>query len=188
MLEDLEVPRTVLIVDDEAGMVELFSAYLESSCETRTATNGMEALELVDDTIDVAILDRRMPGTSGDEILEELRARGYRLPVAMLTAVQADVDIIEMPFDAYLTKPVSRDELLDVVEVLVQRQDYDETGREFFRLAAKKRSLEANPDVDTGADSEFSQLVERMEGLQEELNDTLEGLIEEDLAQAIEQD
>lgn len=138
MVETLEESPTVLIVDDEAGMVELISAYLNPYCETRTATGGTDALELIDDSIDIAIVDRRMPGKTGNEVLEELRAEGYRFPVAMLTAVQADVDIIEMPFDVYLTKPVSRDELLNVVEVLVRLQDYDEKSREFLPARRKE--------------------------------------------------
>lgn len=186
MLENLQEPPTVLMVDDEAGLLELFEAYLEAYCETRTTTNGENALELVDETVDVAILDRRMPGMTGDEILEEIRAAGYQFPVAMLTAIQADVDIIEMPFDAYLTKPVARDELVNVIEVLVGRRGYDEKSREFFRLAAKKRSLEANLDVDKGEDSEYEKLVERMDALREELNDTLETLIEEESAHTLE--
>ena len=180
--ERFEGTPTVLIVDDEPGLVELFSAYLEGACETKTATTGREALDLVDDSIDVALVDRRMPEMTGDEALEELRTAGYRFPVAMVSAVQPDIDIIDMPFDGYLTKPVSRDALLDLVEILVCRQEYDEQSREFFRLAAKKRSLEANPQVETGPDTEYSRLARRMDELQSELNETLEELLENDPA------
>lgn len=106
----------------------------------------------------------------------------------MLTAVQADVDIIEMPFDAYVSKPVSGDEFLNLVDELVRLKDYDERSREFFRIASKKRSLELNPKVDTGEDSALHVLVTRMEALQKDLNGTLEGLIEEDTAQISEPD
>lgn len=182
MVDGLETPPIVLIVDDEAGLVELFASFLEPFTKPRTATTGTEAMKLVDSSIDAAIIDRRMPGKSGDEVLDEIRAAGYRFPVAMVTAVQADVDIIEMPLDVYVTKPVSRDELHDVVEVLVRHQGADERRREFFRLAAKKRALEANPSVDTGSGSEFNRLVDRLETLQQELDGPVDEFTEDRLA------
>jgi DNA-binding response OmpR family regulator len=109
--------------------------------EVRTATGGPEALDLVDEEVDVALLDRRMPRMSGDELLDKLRERGIEAKVAMLTAVDPDVDIVDMPFDDYRTKPVAAAELRGLVRTLLLRASYDERCQEFFQLASKKAAL-----------------------------------------------
>lgn len=70
---------TVLIADDEAALVELFSTYFENDVIVETALNGDEAIERLDDTVDVVLLDRRMPRMSGDEVAEYIRENGLRL-------------------------------------------------------------------------------------------------------------
>ena len=60
---------TVLVVDDEPSLAELYSMQHAEEYEVRTATGGPEALDLVDEEVDVALLDRRMPRMSGDELL-----------------------------------------------------------------------------------------------------------------------
>lgn len=162
---------TVLIVDDEADIVELYEAFLSSRYDIRTATSGAAALETVDDSVDVVLLDRRMPEMSGDEVLSRLRDRGLNCQVAMLTGVKPAENIIEMPFDDYKVKPVGRGELITLVEVLLERAKYDEKSQQFFRYAAKKAALEFAEKTDTDA---YREIVERMEVLREEINGSLD--------------
>ena len=58
---------TVLIVDDEQNLTTLYAAWLEPDYDVVTATSGSEAVTELDSDVDVALLDRRMPETSGDE-------------------------------------------------------------------------------------------------------------------------
>lgn len=169
---------TILLVDDEPDVVDAYAALLQNSYDVRTATGGEAALHQVDEDVDLIFLDRRMPGMSGDELLGELRQQGYEMPVAMLTAVDPDVDIIEMPFDDYLTKPVEREQLLSKVRVLLNRAEFDETSREFYRLASKKATLEAE-GFDEG-DESYQELVEQMGTLQNELDETLSEMFDDD--------
>jgi DNA-binding response OmpR family regulator len=101
------------------------------------ATSGADALAAVDDAVDVVLLDRQMPETTGEAVLDELRARGVDCQVAMLTAVEPDGDVLGMPFDDYRTKPVARSELVGLVKSLLARATYDERTRALFRLASK---------------------------------------------------
>ena len=103
----------VLVVDDEEEVAEVFSLWLRDVYETRVATGGEAALEAVDG-VDLVLLDRRMPDLSGDETLARMRERGYDGPVAMVTAVDPDFDIVEMAFDDYLVKPISKEELQEI--------------------------------------------------------------------------
>ena len=164
---------TVLAVDDEPDLAELYRVYLDSAYDVRVATGGDEAIDLMDDEVDVVLLDRRMPDMSGHEVLNEIRGEGYDARVAMLTAVEPDVDIVEMPFDDYKTKPVTKEDLLTLVEVLLHRAAFDERSQEFFALASKKAALEAAGTTNT---DEYEELIERMESVRLEVDDTLDHL------------
>lgn len=163
---------TVLIVDDQSNLVSLYAAWLAESYDVRSATSGEEALELIDDTVDIVFLDRRMPGMTGDELLEAIQDRGIDCPVAMITAVEPDTDIIDIPFDDYLVKPIDKNDLQSTVEILMQRREYDEKSQEFFALATKRRVIES-ADHDYTDDPEYEKLLARMEELREEIGATL---------------
>ncbi|MFB6114325.1 MAG: HalX domain-containing protein [Halodesulfurarchaeum sp.] len=169
-----EMP-TVLIVDDEVNITELFSAWLEGSYDVRTAVSGEEALDELDDDVDVVLLDRRMPGLSGDEVLEVIREETQDCRVAMVTAVEPDFDVIEMGFDDYLTKPIDREDLEEIIETLLERKEYDDRMQEYFSLASKKATLEAaKPTSELEASEEYQRLVEEVEALEAELDTALE--------------
>ena len=174
----------VLIVEDETDLADLYAIYLSDLYEVQTANDGRTALEVVGNDTDVVLLDRRMPDMTGDEVLGEIRARGIDCRVAMITAVEPDLDIVEMPFDDYLVKPVTREDLHGLVEVLLRRAGYDTRAQEFFQLASKKAALESTPDVSVEEEEEYQELTRRMEELQEGLNETLSELTDDDFRQA----
>ncbi|MFB6244614.1 MAG: response regulator [Halobaculum sp.] len=154
---------TVLVVDDEVEMARAYAAWLRESYEVRTAHDGREALAVVSEDVDVVLLDRRMPRLSGDEALERMRARGYDARVAMVTAVDPDFDVVDMPFDTYLTKPVREAELSDTVETLTELAEYDEAVRAEFALAEKRAALEATkPATELSDDDRFGRLDEKL--------------------------
>jgi DNA-binding response OmpR family regulator len=168
---DSDESPVVLIADDEIELAQLYARWLDDSYEVLVATGGEEALELATDAVDVALLDRRMPTMTGDEVLSALRERGINCRVAMITAVEPDVDIVDMPFDDYMVKPITREQLHSVVEVLLSRGEFDDRTQEFFALASKKATLEsAQKDVNS---EEYERLTSRMDELREELDQTL---------------
>lgn len=162
---------SVLVVDDEAGLADLYTTFLATEYEVHTATSGTEALQKFDDTIDVVLLDRRMPDMSGDEVLAELRERDTDVQVAMLTAVEPEGGIVDMRFDDYKVKPVNQSDLIGLVEVLLERSTYDERSQEYFRLASKKAAWEIAGNDDT---EEYNQLTERIETVREDIDTSLD--------------
>ena len=174
----------VLVVEDETDLADLYTIYLSDSYDVQAANDGETALELVDDDTDVVLLDRRMPEMTGDEVLAEIRTRGIDCRIAMITAVEPDLDIVEMPFDDYLVKPVSREDLHGLVEVLLRRAGYDAQTQEFFRLASKKAALESTPDVSVDEEDEYQELTRRMEALRDDLDETLSDLTDDDFRTA----
>jgi DNA-binding response OmpR family regulator len=165
---------TVVVVDDERDVAELYTTWLETVHDVRSAYSGFEALDLVDETVDVVFLDRQMPELSGDEVLEAVAERDIDCRVVMVTAVDPDFDIIEMPFDDYLTKPVGRSDLLDTVASMQTRDSYDDQLGEYFSMASKKATLESekNP-VELDDHEEYLEVARRVEELREQADDTV---------------
>ena len=167
-------PPLVLVVEDERDLADLYATWLRDEYRVRVAYGGREAIEELDEEVDIALLDRRMPDLSGDETLEAIRDRGIECRVAMVTAVEPDFDIVAMGFDDYLVKPVSRDDLKETVQNLLMRNSYDEGMQELFSLTSKKALLEAEKDPATLKDNaEYQQLSERVSKLRSELDETL---------------
>ena len=170
---------TVLVVDDEEHVAEVYELVLGDDYDVRTALDGTAALEALDESVDVVLLDRRMPGLSGREVLAEIRAREVDVRVAIVTAVDPAFDVVEMSFDGYLTKPVDDEALRAVVEDLLALSTYDDRTRERVAVARKQALLEAEmSERDLAASAEYERLRDRAAELDEEV-DELAGAMDE---------
>ena len=111
----------ILIVDDEAIQRDIVKDILEDQgCRVSTAGSGPEALERVQrEAFDVILTDLRMPGMSGVELLEHLKAFDPDLVVVVITAygsVESAVDAMKKGAFHYLSKPLGKEELTLVVQ------------------------------------------------------------------------
>jgi len=165
---------TVLVVEDESDLADTYALWLKDSYTVKTAYDGGSAIEQLDETVDVVLLDRRMPDISGNEVLSAIRERGLECQVAMVTAVDPDFDIADMEFDAYLVKPIEEDELEGLVERLLTRSQYDDRLQEFYALATKKAILDAETtEQDRGASDEYAQLEAQLAAVREQTDEAL---------------
>lgn len=157
-----EALPTVLIVDDEKEVADAYALRLRGLCDVQTVYDGSSALELLEDEeIDVVLLDRHMPGLSGDEVLAELDERDYYGRVIMITAIDPDFDVLDMPFDDYLCKPVEREDVRTAVEHQCAILGYETLG-EYFAVEAKRSVLEAElPASELEAHDEYADLERR---------------------------
>ncbi|WP_136588963.1 response regulator transcription factor [Salinigranum halophilum] len=179
----------VLIVEDEPDLADLYATWLDDEYDVRVAYGGREALEKLDESVSVVLLDRRMPDLSGDEALAEIRSRGFDCRVAMVTAVEPDFDIVAMGFDDYLVKPVSKDALHETTSNLLLRSAYDSGVQELFSLASKKALLESEKGPTALSESEeYRQLDEQLSTLRSELDETLSQFDEGDDVSALYRD
>lgn len=171
----------VLVVEDEPDVAETYRLWLEDSYAVEVAQDGSEGLEKLDDRVEVVLLDRMMPGLSGGEVLEEIRDRELDCRVAMVTAVEPDFDILEMGFDAYLSKPVKSDLLERTVENLLGRSEYDSLLQRYYSLVERQATLEASKsDAELAESEEYEELRERTERLREQLSEHLDGIEDDD--------
>jgi two-component system response regulator AdeR len=171
---------SVLVVDDEERLADLYAHWLDGRYDVTAVYGGEAALATVDASVDVVLLDRRMPETTGDDVLEGIRRRNLDCRVAMVTAVDPDLDLIEMPFDDYLTKPASADELESTVERLLLRAELDDVEYELSSLQVKRNVLVAEMGETNLQDSEeFATLERRIRALRTRLSDLRTRLEEE---------
>jgi len=161
----------ILVVEDEEPLADLFTAWLSDEYTVDTAYTGEEALELLNETLNVVLLDRRLPDRSGDTVLSEIRERELDCRVAMISAVTPGFDVLEMDFDTYLTKPASEADLNAVVKRLLARTRYEDQLQDYFALVSKRATLQAN--VDVGSEPQYGDLEAQIAEMEDQLEDTL---------------
>jgi two-component system copper resistance phosphate regulon response regulator CusR len=116
----------VLVIEDDPTVGGFIRRGLEEQRYRVTLVpNGEEGERIAaSESFDVLILDMRLPGKSGLDVLQSLRARGFETPVLVLTAqdaVDAKVRTFRAGADDYVTKPFAFEELLARVEALSRR-------------------------------------------------------------------
>lgn len=181
-----EAQPTVLVVEDERELADLYHTWLKEAYSVRTAYNGEEALTELNDELDVVLLDRRMPDISGDEILEQIREESLNCRVAMVTAVEPDVNIVDMGFDDYLLKPISKADLNSTVEWLTSLTSYDELLQEYYTLASKIGVLEMTREPDElDSSDDYVEARARLEELQSREQEQLNALYDDGRSEAV---
>ncbi len=128
---------TILVVDDEPDVVELFSQRFRrevrhEQCALHFAGTGKGALDLLGTELDtddtVVLIDIRLPDTSGHDLMAEVKKRWPDLPAFMVTAFGDDDNrrqAVDVGADEFVTKPVDFDDL----KMRIQRyRAWGETG------------------------------------------------------------
>ena len=163
---DEDRPRA-LVVDDEREVADAYALRLRGLCEVETAYGGEEALRAVEDhEFDVVLLDRHMPGLSGDEVLDRLDEGDFDGRVIMVTAIDPGFDVLDMPFDDYLCKPVDREDVRAAVTHQCTVLGYEVLG-DYFGVESKRRVVEAELSAEERAShEEFGDLQANAERLE----------------------
>jgi len=151
-------PVRVVVVDDEAPLVQLVTGYLErEGYQVHPAYDGTEALRVIEQVDpDVIVLDLMLPGVDGLEVARRVRAHSDAY-ILMLTAKADEVDRVvglQVGADDYLTKPFSPRELVARVQAMLRRprvdRDQPPAGvRRFGDLTIDPRAREITLDGDS---------------------------------------
>jgi DNA-binding response OmpR family regulator len=120
------VVATILIVEDEHAVARgIQYALQQEGYEVNVARSGEEGLDIATHQApDLVVLDVRLPGMDGFEVLRRIRAAGAKMPVLVLTARDDEVDKViglELGADDYLTKPFGLRELMSRIKALLRR-------------------------------------------------------------------
>ncbi len=120
--------ETILVVDDEAGPRESLRMILKPLYEVHTASNGQEALRLIQDKdIDVVTLDLNMPGLSGIEVLKEIRKLKPDTEVIVITGygtLNNAHEAIRLGAGDFISKPFDVAEIISIVAKSFERRSY----------------------------------------------------------------
>lgn len=137
-----EAPRTedgrhILVIEDEPQMRSMLTDNLEfEGYQVTAVASGEEALTAFDRTqFALLLVDVMLPGISGLEVCRQLRARGTRVPIIVLTARTHERDRVrglDLGADDYVSKPFGVRELLARVRAQVRRDDWHSTTGEQF--------------------------------------------------------
>ena len=124
--------KTVLVVDDEKNIRLTFSETMtQMGFDTRTASNGEEALTKIQGAeFDLVLLDLRMPGMDGIEVLRRIRERYPKVRVIMITAhgtVESAVEAMKLGAVDFIQKPCTPDEIRELVGKVMEREAIDES-------------------------------------------------------------
>ena len=126
-------PVSLLLVDDEQSFVEIISQRLRRrGFIVSYACNGQEALHRLegDESIEVVILDVKMPGMDGIETLRMIKEKQPLVKIIMLTGhstVNSAIEAMKLGALDYLMKPCDLDELVFKVKAAAKRKRIDET-------------------------------------------------------------
>jgi len=149
-----EEERIIVVADDDRRVATMHTSWLSGEYAVRTAHDGDETIEELGPEVDVLVLDRRMPGRSGDEVLAWLREQEYDTRVVMITAEEPGEDLFDLDFDEYLTKPVSEAEFKSVVADLIERGEYDSQLQAYLARQSTVRALQAADDTEAKDDTQ----------------------------------
>jgi two-component system OmpR family response regulator len=128
---DAALSAHILAVDDDPSVRKMISDYLtDNELRVTALASGREIAEVMArDTIDLVVLDWRLPGEDGMQIARQLRQESH-IPIIMLTGRRDEADRVmglELGADDYLTKPFSPRELLARIRALLRRARAQQT-------------------------------------------------------------
>lgn len=167
-------PMTILVAEDNADCRDLYSIWLGDDHTVELVANGTAALEAVGPPVDIVFLDRDMPGHTGTEVAHELADMPYNLYVVMVSSRDPDFDIVEMPIGRYVQKPVDQPTLESIIEQCRTQSGYCDALGDFFVLAVKLASIEAEtPEEALTESDEYERLCERVTRKRADVNSAL---------------
>jgi len=147
-VNDKDVRPVILVVDDEPGVRESFRAILKDRYEVLEAEDGPSSLELVGShPVNLVLLDVRLPGMEGIQVLERVKTIDEGIEVIMVTAVKTirtAVEAIRLGAYDYITKPFEVEEILSAVNRVLEKQALE---REVLYLRSELSQRDGFDDI-----------------------------------------
>jgi putative two-component system response regulator len=137
----------IIIVDDEKSVRESIKMILKDYYDLLVFTQGDEILgKFSEDMADVALLDIKMPGMSGIELLKKLKEMDEDLEIIMITGygtLDSATEAMRNGASAYINKPFSKDKLIEIIEEKIKRREKNrKKKKKLVELENVKKSLE----------------------------------------------
>jgi len=140
---------SILIVDDEASILKSLSGILsDEGFETLTATNGYEALKILEtQSPDLVLLDIWMPGIDGIDTLKEIKQQHPGTPVVMITGhgtIETAVNATKMGAYDFIEKPISIDKVIVAINNALNFRRLEEENQYLRKKTIERNSITGN--------------------------------------------
>lgn len=169
----------ILVIEDDESQAKMYGRWLEDLHHVETANTGSEALEKLKEETDVVFLDRKLPDMNASEILEAAGKTLENKYVVMLTASEPEMKIIDLDIQEYLTKPVSQDDLEDLLQDIKEHDGKTRKTQRLWSLATKKSLLEDKKRrEELEKEDRYNRLKNEINELKLEINDIPEKIKE----------
>jgi CheY-like chemotaxis protein len=124
----MSMPKLMVVDDSHSIRLSMQKTLSKAGYEVITASDGIEAIERLEESPALIVLDVNMPGLDGYGVCEKLRELGSNyddLPVVFLTSMKSKaLQMLGQEFGAYLQKPVAEDELLSVIAEQLEKSSW----------------------------------------------------------------
>ena len=166
----------VVIVGDEEPLVDQFATWLRGTYRVETVTDPRAAAADLPDDIRVVLLDQKFASPQGSIALERTATR-----VGLVLSYEPDWDVIKTGYDGYVTKPVTRGDVCNLVDRLVKRSQYEDRLERYFELVSEQATVTAvgAPD-DIGGRKEVASMEREIADVQTELQELLDSFDPQD--------
>lgn len=173
-MADTKSNPSVLIAEDDPMIADLYEVWLGDDYDVEIVERGETVLDTLSGrSFDAIILDRGLPDMSGSDVLATIRDLGIETPVGMVTGKDSGVESIDADFDDYLSKPVSRESVLEMVERFLTVRSVESLERELSELRVKRNILDVERSEGlVENDDQFHTILDRIS----ELESQMEGL------------
>jgi len=139
---------SILVVDDEMGVREALSIILKPVYEVHTAANGKEALECIQNKkVDLVILDLKMPGLSGVDVLKEIKKLNEDIEVIILTGYGTLTnarEVIHYGAGDFISKPFNVADIISTVSNALERRKNNQGIKDLIQHIKHLRTLGDN--------------------------------------------
>ncbi|MBI3610541.1 MAG: response regulator [Nitrospirae bacterium] len=162
----MEPRHSILIVDDEAGPREALNMILKPFYGVYNAENGNQALDMIGKTpVDLVILDLKMPGLQGTDILREIKHKKSSVEVVILSgygSLKTAIDAIRLGAADYLLKPFNVTEIISVINRILAKKTQRDQLANFLTELGEMVGCNATVDEIRGSMTDQPAFLEKL--------------------------
>lgn len=138
--------------------------WLDGKYEGLTASDSATALDRTGVNVGMIFLDRGPSDGDGGDVAGEIATQDHTVHVVMVSCHKPDFDIAEYPIDGYVEKPVTEDDLTEIVGQYERQQGYQRALEEYFSLSSKLAAIEAHQfEEQFAANAKYDRLKTRVQ-------------------------
>ena len=168
----------ILVIEDNKEQAEMYKRWLEPKYLAEVAKSYDEALRKYREDQRIILMDRNLENSKAEDLINSLDGITDS-NIVLITGMEPDLSLLDMPIKDYLIKPIGREKLIKTVNKILEVDKRTDKDKELLGLLSKKRVLD-NKSSEVREKEEYHELVDRIEELKNEL-DNIPDSVKEDI-------